>query len=140
MSNLGIGVIINMLGGYGEAAAALIASQNKTISSMYLNSEDELRIGLEDGTVLVLWDDGQSCCENRYMRTDDDLASFVGDIFLGIEILSGPEQHDGDYGYIHESQFLHVRTSGGTVVCSSHNEHNGYYGGFSIRARLEMHS
>lgn len=140
MSTPGIGVIIDMLGGYGEAAAALIASQNKSISSMYLNSEDELRIGLEDGTVLVLWDNGQSCCENRYMRTDDDLDSFVGDIFLGIEILSGPEEEDDYGGGVHEVQFLHIRTSGGTVVCSSHNEHNGYYGGFSIKARLEMHS
>jgi hypothetical protein len=33
---------------------------------------------------------------------------------------------------VHEVQFLRVSTDAGTIVCETHNEHNGYYGGFNV--------
>ena len=32
----------------------------------------------------------------------------------------------------HEVQFLEIKTSKGIFTMSTHNEHNGYYGGFAI--------
>ncbi len=82
-----------------------------------------------------IYDDGQSCCENRYMRTDDDLSSYVGSKLLGAEIKDAPNISE-EYGY-HEIQFLEVQTDCGTFTMTSHNEHNGDYGGFLIRFASE---
>ena len=65
------------------------------------------------------------------MRTDDNLDYYVGSKLLGFEIKEATIMEDG-YG-LHEIQFLEVRTSKGCFTMASHNEHNGYYGGFDIR-------
>jgi len=70
------------------------------------------------------------------MRTDDDLTEFVGTKFLGVEIKEAPSI-EGEYGEQHEVQFLEVKTDKGVFTMASHNEHNGYYGGFSIVAATE---
>lgn len=134
MSNLGFGVMINMLRGNADSVASYQASLNKTILNIELTADDALQIGFTDGSVLRIFDDGQSCCESRYMKTDDDLQSFVGDQFLGAEIKDAPNMPDewGD----HEVQFLEVKTNKGVFTMASHNEHNGYYGGFSICCQL----
>jgi hypothetical protein len=85
---------------------------------------------------MQLFDAGQSCCEHRYMRTDDDLKSFIGAELVDAEISNAPDQVD-EYGETHEIQFLRVKTSKGLITISNHNEHNGYYGGFAIRAAVE---
>ena len=41
-----------------------------------------------------------------------------------------------EYGDDHEVAFLGIYTTKGVIVCQTHNEHNGYYGGFSLDARL----
>ena len=54
---------------------------------------------------------------------------------LGAEIKEAPSiptEYDE-----HEVQFLEVLTSKGGFTMASHNEHNGYYGGFLIRAAVE---
>lgn len=89
-----------------------------------------LTLTFEDGSVLNFRDLGQDCCERRYMTCGDDLQSFSGAKFVGLEVLDAPDVDDG--GEVHEVQFLHVRTDAGTLVCETHNEHNGYYGGFSV--------
>jgi hypothetical protein len=66
------------------------------------------------------------------MRTDDDLNYFVGAKLTGGEIKDAPDVPD-KYGY-HEVQFLEIQTDRGVFTISSHNEHNGYYGGFWLRA------
>ncbi len=94
-------------------------------------SDDTLIIRFGDGTGLKLFDDRQSCCENRYMHTDDELSGVVGGRLYGIEVRNAPDVEDGR-GDVHEVQFLVVMTSKGESVICSHNEHNGYYGGFCI--------
>jgi hypothetical protein len=96
-------------------------------------SDDTLTIRFGDGTGLKLYDDGQDCCETRYMHTDDDLSEVVGGRLYGIELRDAPDGED-EYGEVHEIQFLVVKTGIGEVVVCTHNEHNGYYGGFRIVA------
>lgn len=133
MSNLGLGVMIKMLGGNAETADAFHSSIGKVISAVELTQEDELHLHFEDGTGLKLWDDGQSCCESRYMRTDDNLDEYIGATLVGGEVKDAPDittEYD-----THEVQFLEIQTSKGPLTMASHNKHNGYYGGFSIQAR-----
>lgn len=133
MSNLGIGVMIAMLGGNEKAEAAVKQSVGKTIAALAL-SDDVLTFTFEDKSELKLQDDGQSCCEHRYMQTDDQLSDYIGGKLVSIELRDAPEEEsDGD---VHEVQFLAVQTSKGEFVVASHNEHNGYYGGFSITASV----
>lgn len=139
MSQLGLGVMLNMLSGNSETIAAIKASLNKKITATIVDEGDnQLRISLNDGTVLVIWDNGQSCCEHRYMRTDDNLSEHVGETLLDFELKDAPSV-DGQYDSEHEIQFLDVITDKGRFQISNHNEHNGYYGGFSIAARLTTH-
>ena len=133
MSNLGLGTMIRMMGGNKESVAAFTEALGKTIAEAELTSRDELHIGFTDGTKLIFSDEGQSCCESRYMRTDDNLEEYVGATLIGGEVKDAPNMPDecGD----HEVQFLEIMTSKGPITMASHNEHNGYYGGFYIVAR-----
>lgn len=130
MSQLGIGVMIQMLGGNEESVKAYTESLNKVIASAQL-VRDELIMEFSDGSAIKFSDTGQSCCESRYMMTDDTPSEFVGAVFLGAEIKEAPSVAC-DYGD-HEIEFLEVKTDKGVFTMASHNEHNGYYGGFCIR-------
>lgn len=132
--HLGSGVMIGMLAGNEKSVEAFTGALNKKISALELK-DDELRFTFEDGTKIKLFDDGQSCCEHRYMTTDDDLKYFVGATLMGAEVADAPNQPD-EYGGEHEVAFLKVTTSKGVFTMESHNEHNGYYGGFLIRAAV----
>jgi hypothetical protein len=132
---LGFGVMINMLGGNRESVAAVQAAMGKTITALSL-TDDQLRFEFEDGSRLRLWDNGQSCCESRYMQTDDDLPYYIGAKFVSAEVRDGGSTED-EWGERHEIQFLVVTTDRGTFSMASHNEHNGYYGGFWITASAE---
>lgn len=138
MSQLGLGVMINMLGGNEETMKALEHSINKKIKNVWLDEdENELKIQFEDNSVLILWDGGQSCCEHRYMRTDDDLVYYIGAVFTGVAIKDGGST-DNEWGDPHEIQFLEITTDKGVFQMANHNEHNGYYGGFWIQAKLDQ--
>jgi len=133
---LGVGVMINMLGGNEETVNALKVCLNKKIEKVYLDeASDKLRFEFEDKTRLAVFDDGQSCCEHRYMQTDDDLPYFSGATFLDVEIKSA-DTIEGDYD-VHETQFLEIKTDKGVFTMANHNEHNGYYGGFWIVASMD---
>lgn len=127
--------MIQMLGGNAESVAALTASIGKKIEAIELKN-DVLELSLEDKTILRVSDEGQSCCESRYMKTDDDMQSFVGDTLRGLEIKEAPNQTEPDDWGDHEVQFLEVQTDKGCFTMASHNEHNGYYGGFYIQCSL----
>ena len=111
---------------------AVLGYIGKVISSLSLQ-DDTLTIRFTDGTGVEVYDNGQSCCEHRYMHTDDDLSGVNGGVLYDIE-LRDVTCDESDWE-VHEIQFLVVKTSKGEIVMSSHNEHNGYYGGFSIEFR-----
>lgn len=133
--NLGMGVMIGMLGGNEEDVAALKNAIGKRITAMNLG-DDVLHLTFEDESKIRVWDNGQSCCESRYMHTDDNLADYVPSKLLGMELRKAPII-TGEYGSEHEVQFLVVKTGKGHVTFSNHNEHNGYYGGFWIKVDKE---
>jgi len=125
----GLGVMIGMMGGNHETVDTHQAAVGKQIRDLSLH-DDRLHIYFEDGTGIQIYDDGQSCCEERYMHTDDELCDFVGSTFLGAELRGGPTE-SGDFEE-KESQFLLLNTSAGTFTMVNYNEHNGYYGGFWV--------
>lgn len=101
----------------------------KEISKVFIQ-EDELHIQFDKKT-LVISDDGQSCCEHRYMTTDDNLTEFFGAIFKGIEEKPTYSISDDEFED-HDLMFIEIKTSKGDFILKSHNDHNGYYGGFDI--------
>lgn len=127
--------MIGMLFGGGDLMKSMRSVIGKRIAAVAL-TDDKLRLTFADGSGLTLADEGQNCCENRYMRTDDDLAYFVGAELRGAEVRDAPSVKDTD-GDWHDVQFLVIQTDKGDFTLSSHNEHNGYYGGFMICASVE---
>lgn len=130
MSNLGLGVMIDYLAGQPNKKASDLWI-GKKIKSATMNS-NSLKIEFKGAPPMRLIDDGQSCCEHRYMTCDDDLSILEGAEFLGIT----EKEHkstDGEYGDSHEIVFVDFVTSKGTVTVCTHNKHNGYYGGFSLK-------
>ena len=96
--------------------------------------DDKLLVRFVGGGSLRIWDSGQSCCESRYMTTDDDLSSFVGAKVVSLDAVGGPTEED-EYGDPHEQMFVKLETTAGTITMVTHNEHNGYYGGFDVKVK-----
>lgn len=92
--------------------------------------EERLCLSFGDGTKIAIWDNGQDCCEHRYMTTDDDVQSLVGGKLRHIELKPGPTVEEG--WEEHETCFVEIATDKGFITLTNHNEHNGYYGGFSL--------
>ena len=133
--NLGMGVMIRLLCGNEDSVNTFKSGLNKIIRELTLGDDDALHFVFDDGYKMRLSDEGQSCCEHRYMRTDDNLDDFLGATLVDAEVKDGPEIESE--WEIHDTQFLVVTTSKGVFTMTTHNEHNGYYGGFSIRAAVE---
>ncbi len=136
---LGIGAMLGALGGNEESYNAWQKANNNTITSMKLEPESNggdgaLKITFADGVVISLMDCGRSCCESRYITTDDNPDDFTDAKLLDIESTSAPEEND-EYGEPHEQEFVRLKTSKGTFTLCTHNKHNGYYGGFHIVLR-----
>jgi len=130
MSNFpGLGVMIHELCGGRGNVDKFKESIGKKIKSVSVD-DNELKFIFDDDSELTLFDDGQSCCESRYMTTDDELSEFIGATLENIELADGPDIEE-EYD-THEVQFLRVKTNNGDFTISNHNEHNGYYGGFWI--------
>ena len=110
-------------------------SIGKVITALSI-TEEMLSLTFADGSTIELFDNGQCCCENRWMHTDDDLPYYVGATFMDIAIADGPEKTE-EWGGTEESQFLKVKTSKGEFTVKTYNAHNGYYGGFVLAARLK---
>lgn len=106
----------------------------RTITAAELKDE-RLRLSFDDGQQIAIWDNGQSCCEHRYMACDDDVQSLVGHKLVRIEAKEGPDAA-GDYD-VHEQVFVEIGTDVGFITLANHNEHNGYYGGFGLTITKE---
>lgn len=127
MSQPGIGAMLHYLsGGSGKDPAKYYG---KTIKAAEIK-DDKFRIEFTDSVAIELWDDGQSCCEHRYMSTDDDVSSLIGKRLVKIEAKEHKEE-SADYEE-HEMVFVEVAVEDGWITIVNHNEHNGYYGGFGL--------
>lgn len=116
---MGIGVMIHYLGGGSKESADKY--YGRTITDATIDPERSV-LTFSDSVQVVIRDDGQSCCERRYMSTDDDLKSLVGATLQRIESKLGPK-HDEDYD-VHETCFVEIGTDKGFVTLVNHNEHN----------------
>ena len=94
--------------------------------------EDTIILKFEDGSGFRIVDNGQSCCENRYMRTDDKPKDLIGSRLKEVRLADSRSTKD-NYGDVHEIQFLIIKAGYEEISFSSHNVHNGYYGGFYIQ-------
>ncbi len=132
--HLSISVMLGAIfGDSGASSAAIKESKEKVIRDIKI-TDTELTITF-DNDELQIWDNGQSCCEHRYMHTDDDLSYYIGTRFLEAEEKDGPET-TSEWGEPKESVFLIITTSKGQFTVVNYNEHNGYYGGFLLAARI----
>ena len=139
MSRPGIGAMLGMMTSNEETVDNHNAAKGKKIKSLRLDHDYNAKDGglemiFDDGSGIVFYDDARSCCEHRYVHTDDNLDSFIGATFVGADLKEGPEVEE-DYE-VHEIQFLIINTSVGQFTVETHNEHNGYYGGFVIRIEI----
>ena len=113
----------------------------KCLGSKIISAEllpEALRIQLDNGKTLSFSDEGQSCCEHRFMKTDDDLPSFIGAILYNVYV-SFAESFAESIELINDVEeiaFLRITTSSGVITVNSHNIHNGFYGGFDIICRI----
>ena len=123
----GIGVMLHALSGGSPHPPSEYVGETITAAEM---AEEALILSFGNGKKIKIFDDGQSCCENRYMRTDDDVQSLVGQKLTRIEAKEAPKELD-EYGG-HEVCFVEVGTDQGHITITNHNEHNGYYGGFGL--------
>lgn len=114
---------------------AVASCSGKTIRTAALTDDDYVVVEFEDGSKLRIWDDGQSCCEHRYITCDEDLSSLAGQAFLEIEEREAPQPEQPKYE-CHDTMFVAIKTDKSEVVLCTHNEHNGYYGGFSVSAKV----
>jgi hypothetical protein len=128
---------------FNENTKSVIKHHNsQVIKNISIIGDDKIFVDFLDFDNMIIRDDGQQCCEARYITTDDDLMAFVGARFIGIRLLSAPNgkapdsdlRTDDDGPVYHEVQFLIIDTTYGCIVFETHNEHNGYYGGFDIVA------
>lgn len=131
-------------------AEAFMNAVGKEITALELtptgNYSDDLIFTFTDGTTLKMKDNGQDCCEIRYITTDDNLEDFVGATLMKAEVREAPMGvveanefiNEAEVEYLgHEVQFLLITTSLGVFTLESHNINNGYYSGFVVCAEFE---
>jgi len=125
-------VILNELFGDSQHNRYMFAkAKDKVISNVAL-VDNVIEITFEDNSKLRIYDNGQSCCESRYITTDDTLGEFVGARLLNIETKEAPTPvNDNSYDR-HDVEFLELVSDKRPLTFTTHVEHNGYYGGFSI--------
>lgn len=141
MSQPGLGAMIHYLGGgskknasdyYGRKVTAVSTTTEPGYRSIGNGEKTGLNITFEDGVTIRLTDEGQSCCEHRYMTCDDDLSKLVGGKLTKIEVRELKDESDPTGYGDHEQAFVEVATDECFITVVTHNEHNGYYGGFGL--------
>jgi len=132
---LGIKVMMNLLGGDKETSSIWKEVEGRTIKAIRLD-RGALHFELEDGLGFRLIDDGQSCCEARYITSDgEDFDFYCGAKLKKITMKEGPLRGNHEECDVHEVCFVEIETTKGSFSVCTHVEHNGYYGGFSIALR-----
>lgn len=126
--NMGMGAMLHLLGGGSDKDPS--DYYGRTITNAEIDDE-RMIIELDSKTRIKIFDDGQSCCESRYITCDDDVKDLIGGKLTKIESSEGDED-DGEYGEVHEWVFIEIATDKDHIKFCTHNEHNGYYGGFGL--------
>lgn len=95
--------------------------------------EYKIILTLETGEVVVIYDDGQSCCESRYITVPEgEVRDLNGGRLIALIIKHSENNETSEWGDIHEVDFVEIVTDRHHLTFCTHNEHNGYYGGFNL--------
>lgn len=102
---------------------ALSRAKGKTIESITFSQtsadryENKMVITFDNGDALAVYDDGQQCCERRYMVANEDMSFYPGAEFYDLDVRDAviSTLSDGD---ILELQFMIVSTSFGSFTAS----------------------
>ena len=129
MKHYGMTVMLHELMGNKETVDIIKESLCKMIKRTYMEN-DKLCLEFTDGKTILIFDDGQSCCEERYMMTDDDLDYYKDCEFINLELQAAADIKDESD--MHEVQFVLITTSLGVFTMATHNVHNCYYSGFLV--------
>jgi hypothetical protein len=119
---------------FGQSVVSTHVIESAVIDPDGNAGNGSLILGLASGFKIVIVDTAQSCCEHRYLHSSDDVGSLVGESLVSIRVDS--VDCIDDSGDEHEVVFLKVSTNRDSITLETHNEHNGYYGGFCIRATV----
>lgn len=123
----GIGSMLYELGGGTKESASKYYGKKIKWAR---HEGDIFKIKFYEGPTIQITDEGQSCCEHRYMTCDDDLKILKDTVLNKIEVkYADADDNNGDS---HEIAFLDVQTNKGSIQFATHNKHNGYYGGFGL--------
>lgn len=112
-------------------AKNIVEYYGRKITSAFLKDQ-EILLNFHDGKQITIFDEAQSCCEKRYLSSDDDISELIGFELKSISaknVIRPEENPDGDFDDI---VFLEIQAGHITFTAAAHNEHNGYYGGFEI--------
>src|SRR3990167_8721415 len=95
MSQIGVGACVAYLGGNEDSVAAWKSAVGKTIAALCINPDGNggdgtLEFTFGDASRMAMLDSARSCCESRYMTTDDALLSFVGAVLEDAEVRDAP--------------------------------------------------
>lgn len=87
----GIGAMIHILSGGSDHDPSEYYG-NKIVAARLDKEADPERVEIvfDGGKTIHIWDNGQSCCESRYITCDDDWAVLIGGKLLAIETKPGP--------------------------------------------------
>lgn len=114
---------------------ALDDSIGKNINNIWIDADGVSLIIEHESGILNISDNGQQCCESRYMETDDNLKDFIGAIIINFEYKDGGFI-DPVNDTVLEVAFFDIKTTSGIFQIKNYNENNGYYCGFDLSARL----
>lgn len=135
MAQPGIGAMLHYLSGGSDHEAKEYAGREIVAARLNQDASPErVEVTFMDGVTIHILDEGQSCCESRYITCDDDWIDLVGGRLLDIETKDAGDV-ESEYGEFHEAVFIEIKTDKGHVAFTTHNEHNGYYGGFGLTIR-----
>ncbi len=108
MGQMGLGVMLDILAG-GSPHGSKEYEGLKIVDANF--EDDALFISFENGKKIKITDEGQSCCEHRYMTTDDDAKSIIGQTLVGIDVKQGPEGKKSECDEEHETAFIEIVTN-----------------------------
>ena len=105
----------------------------KVVAQAYF-TDYRIKLVFADDSAVELYDNGQLCCEHRYMTCDDEFEDLVGGKLTEVLVRAGGCT-DLDEWNCDETMFMEIRTDKDFVTVCTHNTHNGYYGGFNLIAK-----
>jgi hypothetical protein len=104
----------------------------KVISKISINKDgNQIDIEFKDGTAIGFKSDEPDCCASHYIVTDDKLEDYVNAKLHDV-IKKPASREESEHGDVLETIFFEIVTSKGSIICRSHNSHNGYYGGVGV--------